>query len=198
MTYLQALQSRRSNYDLSTTSSLSDNELEKLLADALLLSPTGFNSQSGRIVLLLKEKHELFWNLVIQGIEKEIGNTPAFAQSQAKIAKLRNSYGTILFYEDEEVNEQLKTRFPLYAANIATWSEQSQGMLQMSVWTLLAANGMGASLQHYTELVDASLKQELGINPNWRLVGQMPFGIPNNPAPSKDKIPGNKRLVVLR
>lgn len=198
MTYLQALQARRSNYDLSATSSLSDHELEQLLADALLLSPTGFNSQSGRIVLLLKEKHELFWDLVIQAIEKEIGNTPAFAQSQAKITKLRNSYGTILFYEDEEVNEQLKARFPLYANNIATWSEQSQGMLQMSVWTLLAAHGMGASLQHYTELVAEPLKQKLGINPSWRLIGQMPFGVPNTPAPSKDKIPGHQRLVVLR
>lgn len=198
MTYFEAFKTRRSNYDLTNQLSITLPELEQLLAQTLELSPTGFNSQSSRIVVLVEQKHEMFWDLVLAGIKKEIGDTPAFEKSKDKIANLRRSAGTILFYEDETVNNGLKEKFPLYASNVGTWSEQSQGMLQMSVWTLLASLGMGASLQHYNELVANHLAQTLGINPSWRLVGQMPFGVPNSVPQPKSKIPGANRLIILK
>ena len=198
MTYFEALKTRRSNYDLTNQLSITLPELEQLLAQTLELSPTGFNSQSSRIVVLVEQKHEMFWDLVLAGIKKEIGDTPAFEKSKDKIANLRRSAGTILFYEDETVNNGLKEKFPLYANNVGTWSEQSQGMLQMSVWTLLASLGMGASLQHYNELVANHLAQTLGIDPSWRLVGQMPFGVPNSVPQPKSKIPGANRLIILK
>lgn len=198
MTYFEALKTRRSNYDLTNQLSITLPELEQLLAQTLELSPTGFNSQSSRIVVLVEQKHEMFWDLVLAGIKKEIGDTPAFEKSKDKIANLRRSAGTILFYEDETVNNGLKEKFPLYASNVGTWSEQSQGMLQMSVWTLLASLGMGASLQHYNELVANHLAQTLGIDPSWRLVGQMPFGVPNSVPQPKSKIPGANRLIILK
>ncbi|HOJ44974.1 MAG TPA: nitroreductase family protein [Bacilli bacterium] len=198
MTYLDALRSRRSNYDLTDKTSIPISELEDLLAQTLELSPTGFNSQSSRIVVLVEQKHQMFWDLVLAGIKKEIGDTPSFAKSQEKIANLRRSAGTILFYEDENVNDELKQRFPLYAHNIGLWSEQSQGMLQMSVWTLLADHGMGASLQHYSELVATPLAQALNIDPKWRLIGQMPFGVPASTPQPKSKIPGRHRLIIAK
>jgi len=193
----QAMIARRSNYDLTDKMTMTHNELEDLLAFALEKAPSGFNSQSSRIVLVSGAKHDELWDLVLAGVKREIGATPAFEKSRMKIAGLRKAAGTILFYEDESINDDLKTRFPLYQGNIHTWSEQSQGMLQYAVWTLLADAGMGASLQHYNELIAEPLKAAWNINSSWRLVGQMPFGVPLSlPAP-KEKKPGRSRLIVI-
>ncbi len=191
-----AIKARRSNYDLTKEMTLGKAELEKLLADALEHSPTGFNSQSSRIVLALGAEHELLWNLILKGIENEIGGTPAFVKSKEKIDSLRQSAGTILFYEDVSIGASIKTKFPLYAHNVDKWAEQSQGMLTLAVWTLLAEAGMGASLQHYGELIEKPLREAWNLALTWRLVGQMPFGTPKSlPAP-KTKIPGANRLIV--
>ena len=44
------------------------------------------------------------------------------------------------------------------------------------IWTTLANNQIGASLQHYNPLVDNEIKREFNINDSWLLVAQMPFG----------------------
>jgi hypothetical protein len=48
-----AVKSRRSIYSLSKKSPISDPRIEDVLKDALKHSPSAFNSQSGRLVLLL-------------------------------------------------------------------------------------------------------------------------------------------------
>jgi hypothetical protein len=198
MTLLETLKKRRSNYDLTAKSTLPVEELELLLAQALELSPTGFNSQSSRIILALGAKHDFFWDIVLAGIKKEIGETPAFEKSKAKISSLRRSAGTILFFEDESITDDLKARFPLYARNFSIWAEQSQGMVQFAVWLALSEAHMGASLQHYSELVATKLTSAWNINPTWRLVAQMPFGIPNSQPSHKDIVPGKQRLQIVK
>lgn len=198
MKLFDIMEQRRSNYDLTDKLSLSEDQLNDLLAQALQLAPTGFNSQSPRIVLALGQRHRFLWDTVLAGIKREIGETEAFEKSKQKIADLSNSAGTILFFEDEAIDDDLKQRFPLYAQNISTWAQQSQGMLQLTVWTALAEAGMGASLQHYSELIEADIKEAWNINPQWRLIGQMPFGVPSSMPSPKKKIPGQERMLVLK
>jgi predicted oxidoreductase (fatty acid repression mutant protein) len=51
-------------------------------------------------------------------------------------------------------------------------------MHQFVIWTALENEGFGASLQHYNEIIEASVKQEWSIPENWKLIAQMPFGKP--------------------
>jgi hypothetical protein len=198
MPYIDIMKLRRSQYDLTTVSALERKTLLERLATVIEQTPTGFNSQSSRLVVLFDKRHDEFWDLVLQGIAKEIGNnTPAFEKSRQKIAGMKRSAGTILFFEDEDVNAELKNKFALYAKNIEVWSEQAQGMLQLAVWTMLAEAGMGASLQHYNELVAPKIQAQLGLAPSWRLVAQMPFGIPNGVLAPKEKIPGAERIKTF-
>ncbi len=197
MTLIDLMKLRRSHYDLTAVSTLERNELRDRLAAVIENAPTGFNSQSSRIVVLYDARHEAFWELVLDGIAKAIGNQgPAFEKSHQKINGLKRSAGTILFFEDEKINTEYKDNFPLYAANIAVWSEQSQGMLQFAVWTMLAEAGMGASLQHYSELVAPKIQTILGLDPAWRLIAQMPFGVPNSVPSPKAKVPGVERIKI--
>ena len=36
--------------------------------------------------------------------------------------------------------------------------------------------GFGASLQHYNPLIDEAVAKQWHINPNWKLIAEMPFG----------------------
>ena len=50
-----------------------------------------------------------------------------------KINSFSEAYGTILFFEDLEVLEQLQKEFPLYQKNMHDWTFESNGMLQYMI-----------------------------------------------------------------
>ena len=47
-------------------------------------------------------------------------------------------------------------------------------MHQFAIWTMLEDAGLGASLQHYNPLIDEKVQNEWKLNPNWKLIAQMP------------------------
>lgn len=55
-----------------------------------------------------------------------------------------------------------------------------------TVWTMLAAEGLGCNLQHYNPMVDARAVQEWNIPATWLLKAQLVFGTPAGP-PIQDK-----------
>lgn len=69
-------------------------------------------------------------------------------------------------------------QFSSYAHNFPIWSEQSNGMLQSAIWNELAEEGLGASLQHYNEVIVDAVKKEWNIPETWRRVAQMLMGTP--------------------
>jgi len=193
-----AVRSRRSVYSLSSDSPVSDERVQELLADAVKHAPSPFNAQSGRIVLLLGDAHSGLWNHtkdVLKGIVKD---APSFADTEARINGFKNAHGTVLFFEDQSVIQGLEEKFPLYKANFQPWSNHSSGMLQYIVWTSFAVEGLGASLQHYSPLVDEWVYRQTGAPKTWKLIAQMPFGKPTAPAGEKEFSPLEGRLKVIR
>jgi uncharacterized protein len=66
------------------------------------------------------------------------------------------------------------------AQHFPTWSENSTGMLQFMVWTALASEGIGASLQHYgaySEEISANVLKEFNLPSTWKSTAMMPFGV---------------------
>ena len=55
---------RRSYYELSAESPVSDAQIEEIVRFALKHIPSAFNSQSTRLVLLLHEHHAELWKIV--------------------------------------------------------------------------------------------------------------------------------------
>ena len=54
------------------------------------------------------------------------------------------------------------------------------------------------TLQHYQPLVDDEVKKEWNIPDFWKLVAQMPFGVPSTPAGEKQFAPIEGRVKVYR
>ena len=173
--FRKLLELRRSNYSLGNHPDLSQAEINALIADAVMYTPSAFNSQSARVVTLYGDEHHKFWNLTLQAL-KALTPAEKFKSTEQKISSFAAGCGTVLFFEDTTTVKDLQHRFPLYSRNFPVWSEQSNAMLQFALWCLFAEHNIGASLQHYSPLVDAFVQKEWLISPEWQLIAQMPFG----------------------
>jgi predicted oxidoreductase (fatty acid repression mutant protein) len=182
--FIDALKSRRSQYSLGKTLPLPQNQVVALIQEAIKHSPSAFNSQSSRAVILFGAHSDRFWNMVGDALRPRLP-AEAFAATGQKLSSFAAGAGTILFYEDQAVIKDLQERFDLYADNFPVWSEQASGMAQLAVWTALATVGIGASLQHYNPLADAAAAAEWNLPQSWKMRAQMPFG--SNLAPFGEK-----------
>lgn len=185
MSFTQMIQRRRSRYALSAQIPISEEELKELIGDCIKYVPSAFNCQGSRVMLLLDSSHHLFWDMVLEKVQA-VTPPALWDNAREKILSFRLAYGTILYFENTEVIAQLKNKFPPYQDYFVTWAEQANAMLQFSVWTALAEQGIGASLQHYNPLIDEEVYQTFGISRDWKLIAQMPFGKPSGPDMEKE------------
>ncbi len=195
--YYEALKKRRSHRDVKPESPIGDQRIEEILAHALKHTPTAFNAQGGRIVLTTGKHHDNVWQIVEDAL-REVVPEGKWEGTEKKIATFKDSYGTVLFFNDESVLKEQQEKMPLYADKFALWAEQSLGMLQHVVWTSFAVEGIGASLQHYNPLIDDSIREYFNLDESWKLSAQMPFGSIKQEAGEKSFEPLEKRLKVFK
>lgn len=196
--FKEAIKHRRSYYNITNSSPISDKEIEDIIDFAVLHVPSAFNSQSTRIVLLLGENHKKLWDITKESL-KVIVSAEVFEKTLEKInTSFAGGYGTILFYEDMEVIENLQKNFPAYKNNFPIWSQQTSAMHQFTIWTMLEDAGLGASLQHYNPLIDEKVKNTWNIDPDWKLIAQMPFGTPTREPGEKVFQPIEDRVRVFK
>lgn len=195
--FLTAVKDRRTYYGICKEPVIADERIQQIITEAVQHTPSAFNSQSARVVLLLGEQHDRLWTMTLNELKKLV---PAenFAPTEEKIKSFRNGYGSVLFFEDLAVVEKLQNQFPLYQDNFPVWSQHSSGMLQYVVWTALEQEGFGVSLQHYSPLIDAGVRQTWQIPEKWKLIAQMPFGKPTAAPGAKEFQPLEQRIKVYK
>lgn len=196
-TFEEALINRRSYYNLSNDSPVADYEVVHVLHNAVKHVPSAFNSQTTRIVLLQGEEHRKLWNIVKETLKKILPEDVYLNTSQKVDHSFASGHGTILFFEDTEVVEKFMATYPLYAENFKIWSQQTSGMHQFVVWTMLEDLGFGASLQHYNPLIDEEVQHEWHLPKTWKLMAQMPFGMPTSTPDDKKYKPLEDRVKVF-
>lgn len=191
-----AMKSRRTYYNITPESDISDAQIREIVEFAVMHSPTPFNCQSGRAVLLLNDQHKKLWEIVRETLRKLV---PAdkFKPTDDKITSFAAGYGTVLFYEDENVLDSLRSQFQSYADMMHGFSENANGMLQFAIWTMLREAGLGASLQHYGNLIHDEVAKTWNLDPKWRLVAQMPFGKPGAAPGDKEFQPIESRVKIF-
>lgn len=197
-TFWEALENRRSFYGLSDEKVVSEERIETIVKNAVTYTPSSFNSQSTRVVLLFGEQSQKLWQLTLDTLQKLV-SPEQFVETEKKInGAFASGYGTVLFFEDQSVVDGLMKGFPLYADNFPVWSQHTNAMHQLVIWTALEAEGLGASLQHYNPIIDAAVQAEWNIPSTWRLVAQMPFGKPAFTPPEKQVADIDSRVKVYK
>ncbi|ORC87955.1 nitroreductase, partial [Trypanosoma theileri] len=96
--FLNSLKARRSIYALGNKLPLPEEKVTELIKVAVRESPSSFNSQSSRVLLLYGEHHKKLWEIV-KDAAKAVLSAPAFAATEQKVNKsFLPGAGTVLFY----------------------------------------------------------------------------------------------------
>ena len=188
---------RRSIYALGDQLTNSPEEIYDLIITAIKNSPTAFNSQTVRAVVLFGKSSDKVWDIVEAALKEVVKDPQAFAKTQQKIASFRAGFGTILFLTETDTVHELEKQFPAYADNFADWAEQGIGGAQQAVWTALAEQQIGASLQHYNPLDDA-IHQAFDLPDSWQLRAEMPFGSIEASTDNKDFLNDGEKFKLIK
>ncbi|MBB1071753.1 nitroreductase family protein [Limosilactobacillus reuteri] len=189
---------RRSIYALGDNLSQTPEEIFDLVKQTIKNSPTAFNSQTVRVVVLFGKSSDKVWEIVEDALRKIAKSPDAFEQTKSKIDSFKAGYGTILYFTDTTIVHQLENDYPSYAANFANWAEQGLGGAQQAVWTALAEQGIGASLQHYNPLIDDAIHQVFNLPADWQLRAEMPFGSIEAPAGEKAQLDDEEMFKLIK
>ena len=184
MSFLDQIKQRRTIYAIGKNVPVDHAKIEAIIKEAVKQSPSAFNSQSSRAVILFGDSHVKFWTIVLETLRKLVPEA-AFEGTSTKINSFIAGAGSVLFYEDTSVITGLQEQFPLYADNFPVWSEHSTAIAQFATWTALSEAGIGASLQHYNPIVDEEVAAIFGVPALWKLRAQLVFGSIEAPAGEK-------------
>lgn len=193
MDFFEAVKNRRSIRALEDVEVVSDEKVIEIVEQALTHTPTAFNGQETRAVVLFGEHHKQLWNDA-EKIAREKNGDRDFSRTEERINGFRNGHGTVLFFTDTDVIKEFQEKMPQLHDNFDIWANQNQGMLQFAVWTGLEAVGYAASLQH----MEIEIKPEWNVPKSWELIAQMPFGKQAQDLTEKEIVPVEEKLIVVR
>ena len=193
----QLAEKRRSIYALSDNLPVSKDEIVDLVEHAILHTPSAFNSQSARIVVLFGDDHKKLWDITEETLKAIVNDEEKFQGTKDKIAGFRAGAGTIMFFEDKGVVRNMQEAAPLYADKFPIWAHQTSAMHQYVIWTALASLNVGANLQHYNPVIDQRVADAWNISDDWELNAQMVFGAIEQPAGDKEFQPVEERMKVF-
>ena len=201
MSNLQSLhkiaETRRSIYALNNQLPVANEEVVKLVEHAILHTPSAFNSQSTRAIVLFANEHKKLWQITEDTLRAIVNDDDKFVSTKEKIDAFKAGAGTVLFFEDESVVKHLQKEFSAYADKFPSWSDHTSGMHQYAVWTALASINVGANLQHYNPVIDEKVASTWEVDSNWTLIAQMVFGGIEQSAGDKTFEPIENRLKVF-
>ena len=194
--FKQAMEERRSIYGICSDCPVSDDQIMEIVKNSVKHVPSAFNSQSSRVAVLLGDKHQKLWEIVMETLKK-IVPPEHFSPTEQKIYSFAGGYGTLLYFDETQITNGLMEKFPTYKDNFPVWAEQSNGMLQFAIWSQLEEAGLGVNLQHYNPVIDEAVKKAFNIPDSWRLIAQMPFGKPTAKAGEKEFAPVDERVILV-
>lgn len=189
----QAAELRRSIYALNKDLPVSTEQIDDIVKHAVKHTPSSFNSQSSRLVVLHGAEHEKLWELTKDAL-RAIVPAESFEPTESKLNMFKAAAGTVLLFEDMSVVEGLQAQFPAYADNFPIWADHANAMIQYALWTTLATVQVGANLQHYNPVIDEAVAKTWQIPTTWKLRAQLVFGGIAAPAGEKTYAPVEERF----
>jgi hypothetical protein len=92
--FLEAIKARRTHYAITNTSPIPDSKIQEIINETVLHIPSAFNSQSTRVVLLLKAEHEKLWDITTD-VLRAIVPAEQFPATEQRMRSFKAGYGTV-------------------------------------------------------------------------------------------------------
>ena len=150
-------------------------EMRERLLEAVRRTPAAYNLPPWRVVLV-HERREAFWAEVELGFRETLHGD----QRDRYLDRLRGfapGVAVALVFADTGVERELREERGAAAEVAQLFVQQALGMVQLSLWLAVTAEGMAASLQHWDHLVGPKLARFAGLpEAEFDLVATMPIG----------------------
>ena len=97
--FLAAAKYRRTVYGLKGTSSVSDARIEEIVKEVLSFTPSSYNTQPGRITIVLGDKHKQLWDAVIAEAKPILqgAGEAVWAAMGPRFEAFKGAYGSVSF-----------------------------------------------------------------------------------------------------
>ena len=92
--FFEAVKARRTIYQLANESTIPDSRIQELVKGAVLHTPSSFNSQTTRMVVLLKEAHTKMWDITTEVYKQQLPEDK-FKHAKGRFDGFRAAYGTV-------------------------------------------------------------------------------------------------------
>lgn len=92
--YLADIQSRRTCYSLEAKSPVSDARIVEIAREVIKHTPSSFNCQSTRLVVLLQDEHVKFWEIAKQCFKATLPED-TYVDYEKKLCQRQGGYGTV-------------------------------------------------------------------------------------------------------
>ncbi|PVH77020.1 Nitroreductase [Cadophora sp. DSE1049] len=184
--FLDIIKTRRTCYSISAKSPISDERILEIAREVIKHTPSSFNCQSTRFLVLLQNQHVRFWEIAKECFKFTL-STAVYSEYEKKLSGRQNGYGTILLFEDSATIHEFQAKFPRYRDHLEDFSEANNAIQAFNLWTALHLEGFGCNLQHVSPTVDQRVASEWNVPPAWSLKAQLVFGLPTGELPH-DKV----------
>ena len=101
---IQGFKARRTHYALKPESPISDDKIHEIVEQAILHTPSSFNSQSTRVLVLLADQHKKLWEEIVKPAVKAVAPPEAWESSEKRLSGFSNAYGTVNLQPHLHVN----------------------------------------------------------------------------------------------
>ena len=123
------MKNRRSIYNIDKNVSLSQDEISELVKEAVKESPSSFNSQTARAVVLFGASHNRLWDITEAALRKEVPTEEAFQSTKAKLDTFRAGYGTVLILRRPRRGQRsCKNNLPYTQKTFRSGQNKAQGL----------------------------------------------------------------------
>ncbi len=92
--FAEAVKARRTYYALTNESTIPDSRIQEIVKDAILHTPSAFNSQTSRAVVLLGEEHVKTWDIIAEVYKQQLPEEK-FNRANERFKGFRAAYGTV-------------------------------------------------------------------------------------------------------
>lgn len=92
--YLTEIKSRRTHYALEAKSPVSDARITEIAREVAKHTPSSFNCQSTRLVVLLRDEHVRFWEIAKECFQATMQEA-TYKEYEKKLLQRQAGYGTV-------------------------------------------------------------------------------------------------------
>lgn len=150
-------------------------EMRQRILEAVHLTPAAYNLPPWRVVLVHERRAET-WQQIESAFRDRLSGE-RLERNLGRLEGFRTGVALALVYEDLRVGRTLRDEKGASPELATQFVQQALGMVQLSLWLAVTAEGLSSSLQHWEEFLADRTEQLAGLPAaDYQLAAAMPIG----------------------